>query len=32
MAEATGTELTNTNKGILSKISGIFSNVKKNTT
>ena len=29
MAEATGTELTNTNTGILSKISGIFSNVKK---
>ena len=29
MAEATGTEITNTNTGILSKISGIFSNVKK---
>ena len=29
MAEATGTELTKTNTGILSKISGIFSNVKK---
>ena len=29
MAEATGKELTNTNTGILSKISGIFSNVKK---
>ena len=29
MAEATGTELTNSNTGILSKISGIFSNVKK---
>ena len=29
MAEATGTELSNTNKGIISKISGIFSNVKK---
>ena len=29
MAEATGTEITNTNTGILSRISGIFSNVKK---
>mgnify|MGYP006263510817 FL=1 len=29
MAEATGNELTNTNSGILSKISGVFSNVKK---
>ncbi len=29
MAEAKGTELTNTNTGILSKISEIFSNVKK---
>ena len=29
MAEVTGTELTNANTGILSKIYGIFSNVKK---
>ena len=29
MAEATGTEITNTNTGVLSRISGIFSNVKK---
>ena len=29
MAEATGTEITNTNTGILSRISGMFSSVKK---
>ena len=29
MAEATGTEITNTNTGILSRISEIFANVKK---
>ena len=29
MAEATTTELTNANTGILSRISGIFSNVRK---
>ncbi len=29
MAEATGTDVTNTNTGMLSKFSGIFSNVKK---
>ena len=28
MAEATGTEITNTNTGILSRISGIFSMLK----